>query len=311
MRPGDLRPPPVTARAKGQVREGLRYVRSVPELWVPLVMMAVIGTLAFNFTRSCPLFVTRDLGGSDRPVHPPVLGDQRRVARRGAGRGPAPTGRRPRPSGCRPSPSACSMVVLAVAPSLGLAFPIGVARRPGQHRVPDRLDGHRADCGPRPRCGAGCWPCRPWSSWAARRSADRSWAGCAQTAGARWALVLGAVACLGAGAWGLVVVRRHPGTERLVPVPTGTGPGPERPGPPVPESVGPGPTPGPAPAPVAPRRGLNPADATPDSSGRPGPRGRNAPACGPVGGVDEESAIASSLSASSDDEPQHPEQHPT
>jgi hypothetical protein len=73
----------------------------------------------------------------------------------------------------------------------------------------------------------------------------------AQTAGARWALMLGAVACLGAGTWGLMVVRRHPGTDRLVPVPTGTGPGPERPGPPVPESVGPGPTPGP-PTPVAP-----------------------------------------------------------
>jgi MFS family permease len=59
-----LRPVPVTPRGKGQVREGLRYARSVPELWIPLLMMAVIGTLAFNFQTVMPLFVTRDLGGS-------------------------------------------------------------------------------------------------------------------------------------------------------------------------------------------------------------------------------------------------------
>ena len=38
---------------------------SVPELWVPLVMMAIVGTLAFNFQVVFPLFVTRDLGGDD------------------------------------------------------------------------------------------------------------------------------------------------------------------------------------------------------------------------------------------------------
>jgi len=64
MDPAQLRPVPLTARGKGQVREGLRYARSVPELWIPLMMMAVIGTLAFNFQTVLPLFVTRDLGGS-------------------------------------------------------------------------------------------------------------------------------------------------------------------------------------------------------------------------------------------------------
>ena len=65
MNPAELRSAPVTPRGKGQVREGLRYARSVPELWVPLVMMAVIGTLAFNFQTVLPLFTTRDLGGDD------------------------------------------------------------------------------------------------------------------------------------------------------------------------------------------------------------------------------------------------------
>ena len=58
MRTSELRPSPVAERAKGQIREGMRYVRRVPELWIPLVMMAIVGTLAFNFTVVFPLMVT-------------------------------------------------------------------------------------------------------------------------------------------------------------------------------------------------------------------------------------------------------------
>jgi MFS family permease len=65
MRPEELRRPPARARSKGDVRAGVRYVRSLPELWIPLTMMAIIGTLAFNFQVVMPLFVTRSLGGTD------------------------------------------------------------------------------------------------------------------------------------------------------------------------------------------------------------------------------------------------------
>ena len=65
MDPSALRSAPAQRRGKGQVRAGLRYAWSVAELRVPLVMMAVIGTMAFNFQTVLPLFVTRDLGGSD------------------------------------------------------------------------------------------------------------------------------------------------------------------------------------------------------------------------------------------------------
>jgi MFS family permease len=41
-------------RQKGQVRQGLRYVRSTPELLIPLVMIAVIGTLAWEFQVTLP-----------------------------------------------------------------------------------------------------------------------------------------------------------------------------------------------------------------------------------------------------------------
>lgn len=63
MNPAELRPSPVLERARGQISEGIRYVRSVPELFVPLVMMTLIGTLAFNFQTVLPLFVERDLNG--------------------------------------------------------------------------------------------------------------------------------------------------------------------------------------------------------------------------------------------------------
>jgi MFS family permease len=64
MRTEELRPAPITLKAKGQIREGLRYARSVPELWAPLVMMAVVGTLSYNFQTVFPLFAARDLHGS-------------------------------------------------------------------------------------------------------------------------------------------------------------------------------------------------------------------------------------------------------
>jgi MFS family permease len=65
MRPSELRPIPVTPRGKGQVREGIRYVRHVPELWLTFVMLAVIGTLSYNFSVVFPLFVEHGLHGND------------------------------------------------------------------------------------------------------------------------------------------------------------------------------------------------------------------------------------------------------
>jgi MFS family permease len=57
MRPGELHRLPARPRGKGEVREGLRYVRSLPSLWISFVMLAVIGTLSYNFNVTLPLFV--------------------------------------------------------------------------------------------------------------------------------------------------------------------------------------------------------------------------------------------------------------
>ena len=63
MRPGELHRRPVVVRAKGQVREGLRYAWSTRELRDPLLAMAVVGIFAFNFTTTLPLLATRTFHG--------------------------------------------------------------------------------------------------------------------------------------------------------------------------------------------------------------------------------------------------------
>ena len=65
MRPGELHRRPPEPRARGAVREGLRYLRSVPTLWISFAMLAAIGTLSYNFGVTLPLFVTRALHSSE------------------------------------------------------------------------------------------------------------------------------------------------------------------------------------------------------------------------------------------------------
>jgi MFS family permease len=55
MRRSELFPSRPIARAKGQVREGLRYVWDTPELRSTILVMAVVGTLAFNFVVVLPV----------------------------------------------------------------------------------------------------------------------------------------------------------------------------------------------------------------------------------------------------------------
>jgi MFS family permease len=62
MNTSRLMPAPRVPRAKGQLREGFRYVWSEPRLRTPLLMMAVIGTLAFNFQVVIPLISTDVFG---------------------------------------------------------------------------------------------------------------------------------------------------------------------------------------------------------------------------------------------------------
>jgi MFS family permease len=58
---GALNPTPPTPRARGQLRAGLRYVRSTPALAVPLLMMAAVGCLTYEFQVSLPVMASHGL----------------------------------------------------------------------------------------------------------------------------------------------------------------------------------------------------------------------------------------------------------
>jgi len=205
IRPGDLRRGPVAVRAKGQVRAGLRYVRSVPELWVPLAMMAVIGTLAFNFSTVMPIYVTRDLGGSEGlfTIVFSVLSVGSLIGALAVARRQVVT---VRTVGLAALAFGVSMLLLALAPGLGLLLPaallVGLTSI-GFLTASTAIVQLRAAPEMRGRVLAlqamlflGSTPIGgPIAGWVS------------QTFGARWALVMGALACLGAGTWGLLVVR--------------------------------------------------------------------------------------------------------
>jgi MFS family permease len=55
MEPARLQTAPVAEREPGAIRAGLRYVWKTPELMVPLALMALVGTLGFNFQVVLPL----------------------------------------------------------------------------------------------------------------------------------------------------------------------------------------------------------------------------------------------------------------
>ena len=64
IRPSELR----AARAvkeKGQVRAGLSYAKSKSTLWIPLVVMAIVGTLTYNFGVVLPLLAERTFHGGE------------------------------------------------------------------------------------------------------------------------------------------------------------------------------------------------------------------------------------------------------
>jgi len=63
MRRAELYSKPGVARAKGQVREGLRYVWNTADLRSPLLSMAIVGVFAFNFTVTLPLLAKITFNG--------------------------------------------------------------------------------------------------------------------------------------------------------------------------------------------------------------------------------------------------------
>ncbi|WP_249019948.1 MFS transporter [Conexibacter sp. S30A1] len=61
MDKSQLDPVPPTPRTKGQVREGIRYVRGVPRLVIPLMMMGIVGCFTYEFQVSLPYLAQHGL----------------------------------------------------------------------------------------------------------------------------------------------------------------------------------------------------------------------------------------------------------
>ncbi len=58
-----LSPTEPTGRAKGQLREGFRYVKGEPRLGVPLLMMVIVGMLAYEFQVTLPVVARQTFHG--------------------------------------------------------------------------------------------------------------------------------------------------------------------------------------------------------------------------------------------------------
>jgi MFS family permease len=125
MRRSELYPAPPTTRGKGQVRAGLRYAHAQSDLWVPLVMMTIVGTLTFNFTVVIPLFVEHTLHGTDGTYTlvysvlsvGSVIGALFAASRRSV---------EVRHLAIASALFGVAMILFAAAPNIGLAFPAAV-----------------------------------------------------------------------------------------------------------------------------------------------------------------------------------------
>ena len=206
MRTSELRPAPVAQRARGQVREGLRYVRSVPELFVPLVMMGVVGTLSYNFQTVFPLFVTRDLDGSDATFTALFS-----VVSIGSLAGALITARRTDSGVRRVSLAALAygvaMAMMSVAPNVGVAIPLGIVL--GVASITFLVSSTAiVQMRAAPEMRGRVLALQAMLFLGSTPVGGPIVGGVAERFGARYSIALGAAAALGAGLWGLAKIRR-------------------------------------------------------------------------------------------------------
>lgn len=121
MRPHELRRRPPVARARGQLREGLRYVWESPELRRPLVLAGILYTFSFNFSLLLLYMSTRVFhgGAGSYGLLLSSMGVGSLVGALAMAGHAAPTQRLIAASGFA---FGASVVVAAIAPSLDVEF---------------------------------------------------------------------------------------------------------------------------------------------------------------------------------------------
>jgi MFS family permease len=206
IRTSELRPAHITAKARRQVREGLRYVRGVPQLLVPLTMMAVVGTLSYNFQTVFPLYSTRDLHGTATTFT--ILFS---VVSVGALVGALRTARRTSISIRDVAVSSVgygiAMVLMALAPNQAVAYVLGVAL--GVCSIAFLTASTaivQIEAAPEMRGRVLALQAMLFLGTTPIGGPIVGWV--AQQFGARYAIGLGGVAALAAGGWGFLKARR-------------------------------------------------------------------------------------------------------
>lgn len=66
MKPEEIRRQTGQLKRRGEILEGVRYVASIPTLWISFALFGAIGLLATNFNVTLPLFVTDSLHSNER-----------------------------------------------------------------------------------------------------------------------------------------------------------------------------------------------------------------------------------------------------
>jgi MFS family permease len=206
MRKSELFPAKRVARQKRQVRQGVRYVRSTPELLIPLVMIAVIGTLAWEFQVTLPLMASKVFhhGAAVYGVMASVMGV-------GAVVGGLISAARPRPRGRALCLAAIGwgIAILAAAAAPSLTLELVALLFVGYGSITfNSLAKTTLQLAAKPEMRG-----RVMALWALAWLGSTpiggpivGWAG--QAIGARWALVVGGVATLACGILALPALTR-------------------------------------------------------------------------------------------------------
>ena len=219
-----LQPSRPTVRAKGQLREGLRYVRHEVELFVPLVMMALVGCLAYEFQVVLPVLAKATFHGNAQEYG--FLTGAMGVGAVVGGLWTAARGR----TGLRPMISTSfifGLLILAAALAPNIAVELVVMAFVGAGSVSFLAKGNST----LQLASAPDMRGRVMALWAVAFLGSTPIGGpiagyVSATLGARAALVMGAASCFVAAGIGLVVLRRAAAvtTAELVesPVPVGS-----------------------------------------------------------------------------------------
>ena len=206
MRRSELFPAKRVARERGQVRQGLRYVRATPELLIPLLMIAVIGTLAWEFQVTLPLMASKVFHGGTA-----AYGVMASVMGAGAAVGGLISAGRATPRARTMCLAAIgwglAILAAAAAPSLALELVALVFVGYGSISF-NSLAKTTLQLAAAPSMRG-----RVMALWALAWLGSTPVGGpivgwTAQVAGARWSLVIGGLACLLCGITALPVLRR-------------------------------------------------------------------------------------------------------